>query len=43
MMDDKGKTRGNQKVRMNLIELCAWGDLELVQLRNKKLANLKAT
>jgi len=42
VMDVKGKTKDNEKARMDVVEYCLRGDLELVQLQNKKLAKLKA-
>jgi len=41
-MDVKGKIKDNQNARMDIVELCARGDLELVQLHNGKLAKPKA-
>ena len=41
VMNDKGKTKENQKARIDIVELCACGDLELVQLHIGKLAKSK--
>jgi len=42
VMDVKGKTKDNEKTRLDVAELCLRGDLELVQLHNGKLAKAKA-
>ena len=42
VMDIKGKTKGNEKARLDVVELYLRGDLELVQLHNWKLAKPKA-
>ena len=34
VMDIKGKTKGNEKARLDVVELYLRGDLELVQLHN---------
>jgi len=39
---NKGKTKDNEKARLDVAELCLRGDLELVQLHNGKLAKPKA-
>jgi len=40
VIDVKVETKDNHKVRLDLAELCVWGDLELIQLPNGKLAKL---
>ena len=42
VMNVKGKTKDNEKARLDVAELCLRGDLELVQLHNEKLAKTKA-
>jgi len=42
IMDVKNKTKNNQKNKINVVELCVKGHLELVQLQNGKLAKPKA-
>jgi len=42
MMDVKGKPKDNYKTRLDLAELCVQGDLELIQLPNRKLAKTNA-
>jgi len=42
VLDVKNKTKDNHKARMDVVELCVRGDLELVQLENGKLAKPKA-
>jgi len=42
LMDVKGKTKDNENARLEVVELCLRGDLELVQLHNGKLAKPKA-
>ena len=39
--DVKDKTKDNHKTRMDVVEFCGRGDLELVQLRNGKLGKPK--
>jgi len=41
-MDVKGKTKDNEKARLDVVELSLREDLELVQLHNRKLAKPKA-
>ena len=41
VMEVKGKTKDNHKARMDVVEFCVRGDLQLVQLQNGKLAKPK--
>ena len=42
IMDFKGKTKGNEKARMDLKEHCKRRDLELQKLANGKVIKLEA-
>jgi len=42
-MEVKGKTKDNHKTKMDVVELCLRGDLQLVQLQNGKLAKPRET
>jgi len=42
VIDVKGKTKDNEKARLDVAELCVWRDLELLQVHNGKFTKPKA-